>query len=359
MSTKRTLVWGLSNNRAGTEKVIDTYCSAMPDCHFDFLCYEYPAVYTRLIENPNNRVFTIPIKIKNPIKNAISIRQFSSQHKNEYETLWMNINDISNLDLLKLAANSLNIPQRIIHMHNAGVPNNPVTKVFSRINRGTLAEYATDYWACSKSAGDYLYGESKYQVIPNLVDDKRVAFSAKKRIETRAKYGIKEDELLIGSIGRLEEQKNYSQLLLIFSELLKSKSSSKLMIVGSGKQEDLLRRMVNDLEITEKVTFLKSTKDVQAYYSAFDVIAYPSLYEGLSLAILEAQYNGLPCILSSGISQECKICSSTTFIDVKATNDWVSAILSADRETNYPLPESNYFKLSNINNILSTYFNWA
>ena len=131
------------------------------------------------------------------------------------------------------------------------------------------------------------------------------------------------------------------------------------MIVGSGKQEDLLRRMVNDLEITEKVTFLKSTKDVQAYYSAFDVIAYPSLYEGLSLAILEAQYNGLPCILSSGISQECKICSSTTFIDVNAINDWVSAILSADRETNYPLPESNYFKLSNINNILSTYFNWA
>ena len=100
---KRVLVWGLSNNRAGTEAVIEAYVRAAdPQVYcFDFLCYDEPLNYAGLFsEDGCNRVFQIPIKIKHPFAHRKALKAFMDEHAHEYYAVWFNANDISNIDFL-------------------------------------------------------------------------------------------------------------------------------------------------------------------------------------------------------------------------------------------------------------------
>ena len=112
---KRVLVWGLSNNRAGTEAVIEAYVRAAdPQKYsFDFLCYDDPVNYGCLFSGSSyNRVFKLPIKIAHPFRHRKALASFMDEHANEYEAVWFNANDISNIDIL-LAAEKKGIKHRI------------------------------------------------------------------------------------------------------------------------------------------------------------------------------------------------------------------------------------------------------
>lgn len=353
---KRILVWGLSNNKAGTEKVIETYCKQLPELNFDFLCYESPTNYPGLIKRNGNRYFTIPIKIKHPLDNRIKLNRFCNEHRGEYSTLWMNINDISNLDLLKFAEGKLDIPRRIVHMHNAGIPNNLITKLFSKLNRPSLFKYSTDFWACSQSAGQFLFGDNTYKVVPNLIDDNKVAFDKSKRKVLRKKLGIKEDQLLIGTVGRLEEQKNPFYLLNCFNQLVQNNPEARLIYIGDGVLRNELNQKIESLSLTGKVILAGSQTDMQSFYSSLDVAVYPSLYEGLSLSILESQFNGLPCILSSSISEECCISDNTVFLPLESEL-WTKSIMSAKRSNTRLNGSADKFRLVNARQIAKDLFN--
>lgn len=356
MSSDRILVWGLSNNRAGTEHVIDTYCRASPFAKFDFLCYEAPVNYEHLFASGDNRYYVIPIKIKHPIAYERALRSFAKDHIDEYKMIWCNINDISNIDILSAARNVMNIPIRCVHMHSSSIPDVPVTKLFSFLNRKKLFKVANQFWACSHSAGDFLYSSYDYEVIPNLVDDKHVSFSEEKRILVRSHYGI-ENSLVIGNVGRLTEVKNQSHLIKLLHMLVSSGRDAVLMLVGEGELEGKLRDYADGLGLGSRVIFTGGQSDVQAYYSAMDVAAFPSLFEGLSIAILEAQFNGLPCVLSSGISSEVRISSSCDFVDLDNLAEWQNCILNATRERQLLLPAADAFRCARASVLAGKMFN--
>lgn len=356
MSSDRILVWGLSNNRAGTEHVIDTYCRASPSAKFDFLCYEAPVNYEHLFASGDNRYYVIPIKIKHPIAYERALRSFVKDHIDEYKMIWCNINDISNIDILSAARNVMNIPIRCVHMHSSSIPDVPVTKLFSFLNRKKLFKVANQFWACSHSAGDFLYSSYDYEVIPNLVDDKHVSFSEEKRNLVRSHYGI-ENSLVIGNVGRLTEVKNQSHLIKLLHMLVSSGRDAVLMLVGEGELEGKLRDYADGLGLGSRVIFTGGQSDVQAYYSAMDVAAFPSLFEGLSIAILEAQFNGLPCVLSSGISSEVCISSSCDFVDLDNLAEWQNCILNATRERQLLLPAADAFRCARASVLAGKMFN--
>lgn len=70
---------------------------------------------------------------------------------------------------------------------------------------------------------------------------------------------------------------------------------------------------------------------------AMDVFLFPSLYEGLGIAALEAQASGLPCIISDGVPSECKVTDLAESLDLNLPIDkWANAVLekqSAIRKT--------------------------
>lgn len=330
MARDRVLVWGMSNNRAGTETVINSYVQHMPNIAFDFLCYEKPINYSYLFKSPyKNRYFVIPIKIQHPLVYTQKLRKFMNEHGNEYHTLWFNINDVSNIDLL-VYAKRYGIQRRIAHMHSSKLPDLFVTKFFSKLNWNKCMKLATERWACSKSAGDFLYHELPYSVLPNMIDVRARNFDEKKRLHIRAKWGLM-DSWIIGTVGRLAEEKNHEFLIHLMPKLLDINPSVKLLIVGEGSLEEELTRLARDLGVENQVILVGSQSDIQGFLSAFDVFAFPSLYEGLGISFLEAQFNGLPCVVSEGIPEEAIISSNVNMVNLDNPSKWVNALLQAER----------------------------
>ena len=183
-----------------------------------------------------------------------------------------------------------------------------------------------------------------------------MSFSEEKRNLVRSRYGI-ENSLVIGNVGRLTEVKNQSHLIKLLHMLVSSGQDAVLMLVGEGELEGKLRDYADGLGLGSRVIFTGGQSDVQAYYSAMDVAAFPSLFEGLSIAILEAQFNGLPCVLSSSISSEVRISSSCDFVDSDNFAEWQNCILNATRERQFLLPVADIFRYAHASVLAEKMFN--
>lgn len=352
---KRILVWGLSNNRAGTEAVIYNYASRIHEVAFDFLCYDYPENYRDLIEGESpNRFFVIPIKIKHPIEYERQLRSFMAEHGSEYCALWFNVNDAANIDLLSFAKRA-GIERRITHIHNSGVEDRLITKVATALNKEKCNRLTTERWACSESAGKFLYGDRDYRIIPNMVDAARFAFDEAKRDAVRREYGL-QDNFVIGTMGRLNDQKNPMFLIELLPELLKLRPDATWLCVGEGPLREAMETRAAELGVSQAVVFAGVQKDAQAFYSAFDVYAMPSLYEGLSLAMLEAQFNGLPCVVSEGVGADSVISSSVARLPFNERDAWARALTSADRGSSELLSVASRFDLANADEVAATLF---
>lgn len=355
---KRVLVWGLSNNRAGTEAVIEAYVRAAdPQVYcFDFLCYDEPLNYAGLFsEDGCNRVFQIPIKIKHPFAHRKALKAFMDEHAHEYYAVWFNANDISNIDLLLVAKNH-GIKHRILHSHNGSIPKRFITRLFSKSNSKKAKRVVTERWACSQAAGAFMFEGESFKIIPNMVDARKFAFDSSARDAIRSQYGWS-DDCIVGTVGRLSEQKNQSFLIELLPRLAQRIPNVKLVIIGEGPLRDSLKALAQDLGVEERVVLLPAQCNISEFLSAFDCYVFPSLYEGLSLAALEAQFNGLPCVMSDGVSTETKIASTTQFINLMDVDEWVGAICRAQRIENPLIPEkAQAFDAANIREVAERMF---
>lgn len=351
---KKILVWGLTNNRAGTEAAIVNLASNARDVSFDYLCYEEPLVHWNKLDNNFSRYFVIPSKMKDPLGNARELKRFMSEHASEYDALWFNINEASNIDVLKLAAR-YGIPKRIVHMHNSQLVDIPLVKLFHGLNVKKLQSLGTDYWACSEAAAGFLLPDGDVRVVPNIIDTEAVAFSQEKRDQFRGQFGI-EDALVIGSVGRLTAQKDPSFLVDILPRLLEEEPKARLVFVGNGELRQSLEELSRTLGVSDKVIFAGVQDDMQRCLSAFDVYAQPSRYEGLGISIIEAQFNGLPCVVSDVVPPEVRISTGIEFISTGDRESWIRALLESNRERTELLPEAEKYDSKNASSLVEALF---
>lgn len=145
--------------------------------------------------------------------------------------------------------------------------------------------------------------------------------------EKRRELEIGEEAFVIGHIGRFMSLKNHAFLIDIFSEVLKIKPSAHLLLVGSGELKTKIQEKATKLGIISKITFLSNRTDISEILSIMDVFVFPSLVEGLSITLVEAQVVGIPCVVSDRINRETycsnKICELS--ID-DPISKWVNAI---------------------------------
>lgn len=183
--------------------------------------------------------------------------------------------------------------------------------------------------ACSNDAGRWLYrGKADFIVLKNGIETEKFSFSLENRRKTRKVLNLKETDLVIGTIGRCVEQKNQKRVIEIFQDFHKENKNSKLVLVGEGPLEDDLKLQVKRLGIENVVIFTGSIENTNEIYSAFDCFLFPSLYEGLGIVLVEAQTNGLPCIISSTIPKDVDLINSLIHrISLNDDNNvWVKAI---------------------------------
>lgn len=136
---------------------------------------------------------------------------------------------------------------------------------------------------------------SKVKVIYNGVRAEDYVHSNEEIEKIKKRFGITDDFLIL-FVGRLERRKNLPFLFKAFKLLPKWKKS-KLVIVGSGKQEPF-RRLANSIHISKQVIFTNFIDDVtlRTLYSACDLFVSPSFIEGLGITLLEAMAAGKPVV---------------------------------------------------------------
>lgn len=334
----RVLVFGITENPGGVESFLLNYYRKIDRTkfQFDFLCNTHNKVaYEDELVSLGGRVIHIAMRSKEPLKYHKELNKFMKKYALCYQAVWVNVCSLANIDYLKVAQ-KYGIKRRIIHSHNSQNMDNYIRKILHIINRMKIKNYATDFWACSDEAAKWFYKgklQSRVIVIKNAIELDKMEFSAEKRELIRNKYGIT-DKLVIGNVGRLHFQKNQMFALEVMKYLTEKKADCVLILVGQGDDEKKLHQRAVELNIKEKIIFAGVQSDIGGYLSAFDLFLFPSLFEGLSIAGLEAQVNGVPVIASSGvIPKELKLSENFYFKKlVDGPENWAEAIekLSSD-----------------------------
>lgn len=328
----KVLVFGITENPGGVEAFLLNYYRRIDrlKIQFDFLCNTHKQVaYENELKKLGGQVIHIAMRSKEPVRYHKELREFMERHASEYQAVWVNVCSLANIDYLKIAK-KYGIEKRIIHSHNSQNMDNRARKLLHMFNRRRIMNYATDFWACSKDAARWFYKDDlqpQTVIIKNAIELSRVGFSEEKRKLIRNKYGI-EDKFVIGNVGRLHFQKNQMFALDVIKCLSKRIPDCVLLLVGQGEDEKKLRQRMEELNIEDKIIFAGVQSDIGAYLSAFDVFLFPSVFEGLSIAGMEAQANGLPVISSYGvIPEELKLTDNFHFKKLEdGAESWAETI---------------------------------
>lgn len=276
------------------------------------------------------------IWVKSPIdfiKYKRAVKNFFKEH-HDYKVVHMHSSS-KNYMILKYAKR-YDIPIRIAHSHNIDFQTkNPLKKSIGNIFKKPLIKYATDYFACSKIAGEWLFGKKivesdEFKVIHNAIDYDKFKYDDNIRNEIRRELGFKNLDIVIGHVGRFVTQKNHEFLLDIFIELCKKSNNYKLLLVGTGELENKIKEKVKKNNLEDKVIFVGFRNDANRLFSAMDIFCFPSLFEGLGLVLVEAQANGLSCFATEKtIPDEVRINQNFRFLPLEKEK-WIEEIIAVD-----------------------------
>jgi len=128
--------------------------------------------------------------------------------------------------------------------------------------------------------------------------DRTVVPNANQTNCLREKMSLTEDDIVIGAIGRLAPQKDYTTLLNAFSLAFQSEKKLKLVIIGGGDQKKELQDLAMSLGIEKEITWVGRTSLIRDYLQVFNLFVLTSLYEGFGLVLVEAMLAGVPIIAS-------------------------------------------------------------
>ena len=347
-------------NRGGLETMLMNYYRKIDrsKIQFDFMVHrEERGDYDDEIEAMGGRIYRVlPIKPGNYKRYFQQLDNFFIKHK-EYRVVHSHINENSGF-VLK-AAKKYNIPCRIAHSHLADLKLDykyPF-RLYGRIN---LKSNVTEYFACSKDAGKWLFKNSKKDVIVlnNAVDAELFTPNNEVREKIRKKLNI-ENKFVIGHVGRFNPQKNHKFLIDVFNEILKIKNDAVLLMVGDGYLFDEVRTKVEKLGIQNNVKFLGIRSDIPTLMQGMDLFLFPSLFEGLPVVLVEAQAAGLKCVTSTGVTKESDLTDSLEFYDLNLSpKEWAEKVLNLDinkKDNSQILKEKGYDSATNIKWLVDFY----
>lgn len=336
----------------GVEAVIMNYYRHIDrsKIQFDFICdSDSTNIPYEEIEKLGGRVIIVPPyqKVFKYIKELIKIFK-----KNNYKIVHSHINTLSVFPLY--AAKKAGVPVRIAHSHSTTNKKEWKKNIIKLVLRPFAKTFATDYFACSELAGRWLFGdktfdEGKVYVLNNAIDLDKFKYDEKIRKSKRKELGIKDNEIVIGHIGRFVEQKNHRGLIDIFNEVHKLNNKTVLVLTGQGPLTKEMQEKVKSLDLEKNVKFLGQRSDANELYQAFDIFLLPSLYEGLPVVGVEAQAAGLLCILSDDMTKETKVLETTEFLSLSTSPEvWANVVLRS---------YDNYKRKDTIDEITKNNFN--
>jgi glycosyltransferase involved in cell wall biosynthesis len=305
--------------------------------HFDFDQFDIDFI---IDQNSScffsEKLSSTPIKLLKiqSCKKPFNKELYSLLLANKYDIVHSHLNTLSVFPLHQ--AKKAGVLVRVSHSHSScgkgkgELVRNAAKKFLSHFS----LIYPNVLISCSDVAGNFQFGKKAFSsgrvlIVPNCVDVAASEFSTAKRAERRKELGLSSQDILIGNIGRFMPQKNQLFLISVLKTLREKDDRYHLVLFGSGSELENLKKQTIKNGLQDSVQFHDPTIDVTSFYSAFDIFALPSLYEGLPLTGLEAQANGVPSLFSSNITSSVLLNSNAQMLPLDI-QIWVDTISHLD-----------------------------
>ncbi|MCR5179130.1 MAG: glycosyltransferase [Lachnospiraceae bacterium] len=346
-------------NRGGAEsRVMDLYREMDRErVQFDFLVHEGPrgtghpapssdelmAVrdaqdYDEEILSMGGRIYALPRLSVPPAGTGFlsykrACRRFFEEHRGEWRVVQGHMTSTASVYLAE--AKRAGVPVTVAHARSAGTDPGLKGAVTGLLRRrlsdsaflvrtpdGGEVKAVDRLFACSLDAARAVFGDGKAIILPNAIHVEKFRFSQTTGLEIRRELGIG-DARVIGHVGSFRYAKNHELLIRSFRKLCNLDCGRKyiLLLIGRGDTFEEMKSLVHSLEIESSVIFAGVKSDIERYYQAMDVFAFPSRYEGLPGSVMEAQAAGLPCVVSDRIAGEIDVTSLVHRESIGTDND--------------------------------------
>lgn len=273
--------------------------------------------YQKVLKEKNIKIYFLPFIRECGLNKYIkSLKEFFDEN-HDYDMIYSNV--INQSILIFHIAKKYKIKELVLHAHATISSDKKIKRYINNLLINIVSFQATKRIACSKLVGKTMYGNKSFIVVNNAIEYDKYKFSQQNREKIRKKINILDNEVLIGFVGRFAPQKN----IYFFIKLAKILNKNyKIVMIGTGEQKNNFIKKIEEYELKNKFIFIDECNNVEEYYSAMDIFMLPSLYEGLPVVSIEAQANGLKCILSDKITRECKILTQTVFLPINEVEKW-------------------------------------
>lgn len=277
------------------------------DSHFPFNKY--------LDEKGIKRIVFPSLKVSNMVRYARECKEF---YKNNRVDI-LHVHSPITAFIHNYYAKINGVKVRIYHNHSSQFSDTILKSIRNRFLVFLALRNATHRVSCGKLAGIKIFGNNFFQIVPNAIDINKYKFSPKYRTEIRKEFHLEEHQKVVGMIGIINRFKNQNFLI----ELAKKLPETTFLFVGEGPDRVLLEE--NSKELTN-VIFTRKREDAYKFYSAFDIFAFPSLYEGFPMVLIEAQCSGVDIIMNETIDPTTQVVNNICSAFPLDKNKWIDYI---------------------------------
>ena len=353
------LIEGISQNIGGIETFVYNLYKNMDKSKYE-ICFlvdgQTKIAYYDEYQKDGCRFFYTENRKKNYFKYLKDLKNIYTN--NEFDIIHINVMSYSLFERIVYACKYSNA-KIIVHTHSTGYAKGYYkTKILHALGKLFVKNKKFYKIACGENAGKFMFGKEKFKIVNNGIDIERFVFSDINRDEIRKEFNIPNDTTVIAHVGAFYPVKNHKFLVEIFNEYLKINPNSKLVLVGEGYLQEQIKEQIKVLGLQEKVIFTGKRNDVDKIYSASDVYVMPSISEGLSVSLCEAQINGLKCYTSNDVDKGSDISGNVVFLSLnESAKYWAEKIhKDSDRDYNVLHKIPDKYKLNKSCKIMYKYY---
>ena len=298
------------------------YCKYLDRNKFNisFVMINEPTPYFKnILETTGDSYYVLPMRNTKRLKYIFELKKILKKEKIDIMHAHGNS---ATLALEMLAGVLAKTPVRIAHSRNSTCQHKKADKIL----RPLFMKTYTDAFAVSKEAGDWLFKNKKYTIIKNGNDIEKFIYIESQRKKWRKELKLNDDEIAIGHVGTFNERKNQTFAVDVFNEL-KNDKKYKLFFIGDGHMKSDVEKKVNELDLSDRVTFMGIIDNMEEIIQAMDIMLLTSFFEGLPNVLIEWQASGLPSIVSNTVTKEAKITSLPIYLPLNSgSKEWANKL---------------------------------
>ena len=277
------------------------------DSHFPFNKY--------LDEKGIKRIVFPSLKVSNMVRYTRECKEFYENNRIDI----LHVHNPITAFIHNYYAKKNGVKVRIYHNHSSQFSDTILKSIRNRFLVFLALKNATHRLSCGNLAGIKIFGNKSFQIVPNAIDINKYKFSLKYRKEIREEFHLGEHQKVVGMIGILNRFKNQNFLI----EIAKKLPDVTFLFVGEGPDRIFLE--ANSKELIN-VIFTGKREDAYKFYSAFDIFAFPSLYEGFPMVLIEAQCSGVNIIMNETIDSTTQVANNICTALPLDKNKWIDYI---------------------------------